>query len=290
MKIIQSFWTGKHSVVYSFGWLSNKYHYLSWILSCNQLRKYYDEVELFTDSLGYSILIEKLKLPYTKVHIVLDELNIYDDNLWALAKIKSYSLMNEPFLHIDGDVFIFEPFDKNLMGSNIITQNIETTSDYYWDMWSKIKPQLNFIPEIMNNYDNQFHNKAYNMGIFGGNEISFIKCYTDASFNFVNKNKDSLSKINAYNFNIFYEQVLLHELSQEHQINVNCLINEDIGDNEYKGFGNFEEVPKERKYLHLLGFYKKQELVCNKMSIYVQKHYPEYYSYLENLLDLKPKL
>ena len=46
MKIIQSFWTGKHSVVYSFGWLSNKYHYLSWILSCNQLRKYYDEVEL----------------------------------------------------------------------------------------------------------------------------------------------------------------------------------------------------------------------------------------------------
>ncbi len=290
MKIIQSFWTGKHSVEYSFGWLSNKYHYLSWILSCNQLRKYYDEVELFTDSLGYSILIEKLKSPYTKVHIVLDELNIYDDNLWALAKIKSYNLMNEPFLHVDGDVFIFEPFDKKLMGSNIITQNIETTSDYYWDMWSKIKPQLNFIPEIMNNYNNQFHNKAYNMGIFGGNDISFIKSYTDASFNFVNKNKDSLSKINAYNFNIFFEQVLLYELSKEHQINVNCLINEDIGDNEYKGFGNFEEVPKERKYLHLLGFYKKQELVCNKMSIYVQKYYPEYYAYLENLLDLNPKL
>jgi hypothetical protein len=78
----------------------------------------------------------------------LDELNNYDDNLWALAKIKSYSLMNEPFLHIDGDVFIFEPFNKNLMKTSIITQNIETTSDYYWDMWSKIKPQLSFIPEI----------------------------------------------------------------------------------------------------------------------------------------------
>ena len=291
MKIIQSFWTGKHNnIEYSFGWLSNEYHYLSWILSCNQLRKYYDEVELFTDSLGYSILIEKLKLPYTKVHIVLDELNNYDDNLWALAKIKSYSLMNEPFLHIDGDVFIFEPFDKNLMKSSIITQNIETTSDYYWNMWSKIKPELNFIPIIMENYNNQLHTKAYNMGVFGGNNLSFIKKYTDASFDFVNKNKYSLSKINAYNFNIFFEQVLLYELSQEHQINVNCLINEDIGDNEYKGFGNFEEVPKERKYLHLLGFYKKQELVCNKMSIYVQKYYPEYYAYLENLLDLNPKL
>lgn len=291
MKIIQSFWTGKHNdLEYSFGWLSSKYHYLSWILSCNQLRKYYDEVELFTDNLGYSILIEKLKLPYTKVHIVLDELNAYDDNLWALAKIKAYCTMNEPFLHVDGDVFIFEPFDKELMKTSIITQNIETTSKYYWDMWSKIKPELKFIPEIMENYNNQLHTKAYNMGVFGGNNISFIKKYTDASFDFVNKNKDSLTKINAYNFNIFFEQVLLYEISQKQNIKVNCLINEDIGDNEYKGFGNFEEVPEERRYLHLLGFYKKQELVCNKLSIYVQKYFPEYYEYLENLLDLKPKL
>lgn len=38
MKIIQSFWTGKHNdVEYSFGWLSSTYNYLSWILSCNQL-------------------------------------------------------------------------------------------------------------------------------------------------------------------------------------------------------------------------------------------------------------
>lgn len=291
MKIIQSFWAGKYNdLEYNFGWLSNKYHYLSWILSCNQLRKYYDEVELFTDNLGYSILIEKLRLPYTNVRVVLNELNTYDDNLWALAKIKAYSIMNEPFLHVDGDVFIFEPFDKKLMESSIITQNIETTSNYYWDMWSKIKPQLNFIPKIMNYYNNQLHSKAYNMGIFGGNNISFIKQYTETSFDFVNKNKDSLSKINAYNFNIFFEQVLLYELTLENNISVNCLINENIGDNEYKGFGNFEEVPKERRYLHLLGFYKRQELVCNKMSIYVQKYYPEYYAKLENLLDLQPKL
>lgn len=84
MKIIQSFWTGKNNdLEHSYGWLSNKYHYMSWILSCNQLRKYYDEVELFTDSLGYTILIEKLKLPYTNVHVVLDELNNYHNNLWA---------------------------------------------------------------------------------------------------------------------------------------------------------------------------------------------------------------
>ncbi|WGH75232.1 hypothetical protein P8625_14320 [Tenacibaculum tangerinum] len=54
--------------------------------------------------------------------------------------------------------------------------------------------------------------------------------------------------------------------------------------------GNFEEVPNKRKYLHLLGFYKQQNLACNKMDVYVQKFYPKFYNHLENLLNLKPKL
>ena len=291
MKIIQSFWTGKHkNSNFGFGWSSSKYHYLSWILSCNQLRKFYEKVELFTDEFGYNTLIKKLKLPYTQVHIVLNELDKYDSNLWALSKIKAYSLMKEPFLHVDGDVFIFKSFDEKLMKNPIITQNIETTSEYYWNMWLKIRNELIFIPEIMKKYNHQVHNKAYNMGIFGGTDIDFIKNYTEKSFYFVNKNMNCLSKINAYNFNIFFEQVLLYELAYKNKIDVKCLINENIGDNEYKGFGNFEEIPDERKYLHLLGFYKKQELVCNKMDIYVQKYYPEYYDKLEYLLDLNPKL
>ena len=113
MKIIQSFWSGnKNDLNFNYGWLSSKCNYLSWILSSNQLSKYYDEVELFTDKIGYSILIENLKLPYTKVHVILEELNEYDGKLWALAKIKAYGVMSVPFLHVDGDVYIFEEFDK----------------------------------------------------------------------------------------------------------------------------------------------------------------------------------
>ncbi|WGH75231.1 hypothetical protein P8625_14315 [Tenacibaculum tangerinum] len=219
MKIIQSFWTGKHqNLNFGFGWSSAKYNYLSWILSACQLRKYYDELELFTDKLGYNLLIEKLNLPYTKVHVVLDELNKYDDNLWALAKIKAYSVMKEPFLHVDGDVFIFEAFDDDLISRGVITQNIETTSNYYWEMWTKIKPQLTFIPECIANYDQKIHSKAYNMGIFGGHNLSFINEYAKTSFNFVNENKNNLSKRNAYNFNIFFEQVLLYELTNQKKL------------------------------------------------------------------------
>ena len=44
MKIIQSFWTGnKNSLTDSYGWLLPIFNYLSWLISCNQLRRYYDD-------------------------------------------------------------------------------------------------------------------------------------------------------------------------------------------------------------------------------------------------------
>ena len=123
MKIIQSFWSGKNNDIRdNRGWLSYEYHWLGWILSCNQIRKFYDEVELYTDSFGYEVLIEKLQLPYTKVHVVLDEMNEYPKDLWAIAKIKAYQLQDKPFLHVDGDVFIWEKFDEELLKQDIIVQ------------------------------------------------------------------------------------------------------------------------------------------------------------------------
>jgi hypothetical protein len=91
MKIIQSFWGGKYkSIEDSYGWWDHRFHWLGWMLSCNQLLRFYDRVELYTDEFGYDILIRKLKLPYTNVHIVLDELNVLPNDLWAMAKIKTY--------------------------------------------------------------------------------------------------------------------------------------------------------------------------------------------------------
>jgi len=292
MKIVQSFWMGNNSdMKKTFGWLSNKYHYLSWILSANQLRHFYDEVELFTDKCGYEILINKLQLPYTKVHVVLDELNSYDVNLWALAKIKTYSLFNESFLHVDGDVFIWKAFDKNLLSKDLITQNIETTTEYYREMWNNIYQHLNYLPYPMESYHKELSNKSYNMGIFGGNDIEFIRKYTAESFHFVETNNESAVKTNMYNFNMFFEQVLFYEMTKLENKKVSCLINKDIKDNGYDNdFANFDEVPNYRTYLHILGYLKRIQLVCIKLEIYVQKYYPEYYERVENLLDITPKL
>ena len=149
-------------------------HYLSWILSCNQLCKFYDDVTLVTDRAGYDMLIEKLRLPYTDVIVCLDELNKYNPNLWALAKIKAYSIMDEPFIHVDGDVFIWEGIEAPLQGNELIAQNREITTDYYRSMWKGIRPSLSYIPDALIAFDESRNNAAYNMGIFGGSDIAFV--------------------------------------------------------------------------------------------------------------------
>lgn len=291
MKIVQSFWSGnKDCLKDCYGWLSPIYHYASWILSCNQLRKYYDDLLLVTDRAGYDILINKLHLPYTDVIICLDELSKYNSNLWALAKIKAYEILDEPFIHVDGDVFIWEKIDTYLGKHDLITQNIETTTDYYRTMWNEIRPSLDVLPEYIEKYDQYINRKAYNMGIFGGNDIPFIKDYCRMAFDFVNQNLKKVNKLDGNNFNIFFEQILLYGLTAEYGKDVATYIKEDIKDNEYKGFADFDNVPENKKFLHLLGFNKKLPMVCNKLLAYIAKYYPEYVMHLENLFNLESRV
>ena len=291
MKIIQSFWSGGRDMhKEGFGWLSPLDNLLSWTLSCLQLRQFYDDVTLVTDNHGYDILINQLHLPYTDTIVCLDELNKYNSDLWALAKIKAYSLMQEPFIHVDGDVFIFEPIHNELQDHDLIVQNEETTTEYYRRAWNKIKPYINHLPAIMQGYDANIFNKAYNMGIFGGNDIDFIQAYCKTSFAFVDENLPTVNTMQDANFNIFFEQVLLRSMVEEHHKKVATYIKEDIGDNQYKHFADFDEVPEKRKYLHCLGFYKSTPIVNVKIQTFILNNYPRYYRYIERVLNIYPKL
>lgn len=287
MKIIQSFWSGNKGSLLkdSFGWLTPEHHIISWCLSSNLLAKFYD-VELYTDKVGYDLFIDKLQLPYCKVHVVMDDLNEYDNNLWALSKIYAYSLQNEPFLHVDGDVFIWERFSDKLIQGNLIAQNLESATDYYEKIMVELEKELCYFPnEII--LDRKKNNSiyAYNAGIFGGHNIDFYKNYTTKSFEFVDKNLNDLANINITNFNIFFEQYLFYCLAKEQK--VECYFKEVIEDNGYNGFGNFEDVPFEKTFLHLLGVFKRDRNTCRKMSQKLLSEFPQAYVNVLNLFNKK---
>jgi hypothetical protein len=286
MKIIQSFWSGNLTdFTNNYGWFSYKYNWLSWVLSCHQLLKFHKEVELYTDRFGYEILIKKLQLPYTKVHVVLDDLNQYHKDLWALSKIKVYEMQNKPFLHVDGDVFVWDSLTDKFKDSAIITQNLEITANYYGRMWSEISPNLLYMPIEIENYHKQTDNFGCNMGVVGGNDIDFFKQYAKISADFVDKNIGALSKINCLNFNLFFEQVLFYQCAKIQNREINFLFDKIYQDGEYVGFAEFQEVPH-KTYLHLLGVYKRNPNVCKAMEVYIMKHYPQSYSKVAELVNV----
>ncbi len=292
MKIIHSLWTKpmfkngiKHvNDRFSGGWLEPKHNYMSWVLSCLQFKKFYPEIELVTDAFGKEILVEKIGLPYSKVHVCLDVLNDFHPDLWALGKIYAYSMQNSPFLHVDGDAYIWEKFSNEFENNELIAQNEEKNFPMYAESINEIESNFTYIPESFRR-ERKINSDiiAYNAGIFGGTDVDFFQEYSKEVFQFVEKNRDNLRNINIGVFNMIYEQYLFHCMAKERSKIVKCF-KKDV-DVDFQGFGDFAGVPKKSKYIHVLGEYKKQKHIGIEIERRLILDYPEYYYRILNLLS-----
>jgi hypothetical protein len=279
MRIIQTLWlpnTHENPMSFTGGWLSPEYHWLSWTLSVLQLRKFYDEVELFTTKAGKEVLINQLNLPYTKVHEVLDDADI-PPSAWALSKIITYSLQNEPFLHIDGDVFIWKPFEENLLQSPLIAQNQEYDFAFYHEYIHNAQSQAKYLPDVLRK-EIKKPLITYNAGIFGGNNLEFIKRYASIATDFV-RNNPTPPQEQSSEYCMFFEQCIFSILVQDTQKSVNTFFEEVVDNELYKGMGlaDFWETPHLNSYIHLMGMSKKNRMMLKKMLCKIRKDYPEHY-------------
>lgn len=291
MKIIQSFWSGGRNMLHdNFGWNSPNAHLMSWALSCLNIKNFYEEVELYTDKQGYEILIEQLHLPYTKVHVILDDLEIYPKDLWALAKIKAYSEQSKPFIHIDGDVFIYSKFQDRIHNAQLIAQNAEKATTYYQSKFAYIKKQLTYLPEFININVTNHPVCSYNAGIIGGKDLEFLKKYCREVFDFVDQNifgTTHLPKHFLVNFNILFEQIFFYTLSRKEAIPVTCLFDEVFEDNGYKydDLGDFTTVPYLKTFLHFIGPIKRNKRACDLLSSVLLRDHPQYFFKIATLFD-----
>ena len=281
MKIIQTFWSsGRNPLEHSFGWPHAEYNLMSWTLSCLSLREHFDRVELYTDKRGYEVLIEKLHLPYTQVHV------IYDDNLclpqhWAYAKIKTYSLQTEPFLHIDGDMYFPKPIPQEILGAGLVAQNREIGTSYYQGMMNRVLAHPEFkLPQFIQETLDNGTMASYNMGIFGGNDIDFIHRYCQEVFAFFEANhmNDASVEYSNEECNVFFEQIFLAAMVDKEKKEVKGLISSSIIDNGYqnKDFANLRQY-EGKEFFHVLGGMKGKNDNCRQLARALLRTAPETY-------------
>jgi hypothetical protein len=280
MRIVQSFWSGKKNLIdNSFGWFTPQHHLMAWALSCLKLKEHYDDLHLYTDTNGYKVLVEYLNLPYKAVHICYDSIH-YNENLWALPKIMTYATQEEPFIHVDGDVFIWEKFKSTLENAPLLAQNLEIGTIYYKTMMTCIRKELKCIPKFLDEELNKESIPSYNAGILGGNDIQFFKKYSKAALELINNNynENEQAKV-SINFNVLFEQILFYSLATRENKTVICYFEKKFKDNGYmkNDITDFTAIPHRLNYLHLIGPYKQDKETCEIMSRILFQQYPEYF-------------
>ncbi len=288
MKIIHSFWTKpfvsdkKYFHSNTGGWLSRKHFYMSWALSCLQLKTFYDEVELVTDVLGKKILVDLMGLPYSKVTLELEEINNYPTELWALGKIKAYQIQKEPFIHIDADAFIWKRFSQTIESAPLISQSIEIDIPFYKETYDKLKESFTFIPDsILKDRAINREFKAINAGVLGANDLEFIRIYTANCFKFIEQNSSHFDKISLHSFNMIYEQYLFYCLAKEQEIPIEILFKST---NLAKEILNFTEIPNKTSYMHLFSNTKKNPIMGNFLENRLLQYFPDSYFKINQLL------
>ncbi len=280
MKIIQTFWSGNTTnetpIEIKAGWLSAEYNWMSWALSCLLLRKYYDEVELYTDEPGKRILIDQLKLPYTNVHVVFDDSFQIHPALFSLAKIRTYSLQKKPFIHIDGDVFLWKRFPESLLKADLIASNLEIDLFFNKEILDEAAQKLDGIPEHLVGVHTHKNIFASNAGIIGGTNISFIKKYCNEAISFIAANKNNLELVHTKGLNFMIEQLSFYYLSLKENIPINYHVQEPVVHPLYQDFLRFSDVPNV-DLVHPVGGCKKYPFILNHMANRLQLEFPSYY-------------
>lgn len=294
MKIVHTFWIDEGKDLYndSFGWCNAQYHVMSWALSCLQLHQFYDNIELITDHKGKDLLIDQLKLPYKRVRTELEGLDFNEvPSLWVTKKIYSYTLHEEPFLNVDGDVYIFKPFPDNLFSGQLIAQNIEQNFDYYKELVSLVGNTFPFVPlPIKKQIIEGLEIQASNAGILGGNNYGFFKDYYQVVEKFIAANHNQIAGLSLsqmVNFNAVVEQYIFHCLSNHKGIAVNYLLDTVYDPSFFESFANFHHLPHKITFMHALGDYKKNGWVCDQLAHRLRLDYPEYYHRISTLFELQ---
>lgn len=251
-------------------WLNPEFFLYTWIITTHQSASKFNNVQLVTDSTSKK-LFEKLQLPFTEIRTDLDSILDYDKEFWALGKIKAYQIQEEPFIHIDNDVILFENFSEEILKSKIVFQNKEA-GDWFRNCY---EPQVSYLDRVNYNLPSTWKkaNYAVNCGIYLCNDLDYNKKYCKEAFQLVDNNYYKiLNSGSAHSYSVIFEQFMAANVAEQMNIKPKFLSE-----------NNIEEEYNQYKYVHIWGEKRNQNWFDNIKKI-AERDYPRHYEIANEIL------
>lgn len=183
MRAVWSFWSEPFRRGAGSAWLSPYHAYLSWVLSVGCARRHYPDTLLVTDDRGAELLLNKLRLEFARVSLELNRLRGRDPDWWALGKLYAYRMQAEPFVHVDGDAFLWERLPAELEAAAVFAQSPETfdpDDPHTYYPARAVERTVAWLPDEWRTYTAGGGVRAASCcGILGGTDTRFIREYAD---------------------------------------------------------------------------------------------------------------
>lgn len=278
MRAVWSYWSVPYRDRRGFSFVEERTHALSWILSLELARRHFGSVALHTDDDGARFLIEGLGLRFDHVSLSLNQLSHEDPDWWMLGKLQAYADQQEPFVHLDSDVYLFQPLPEKLLSAPLLAQNPETVAarcPWYDVETCEIALRSRgdgFIPPEWTWYRTFVVDQtAACCGIFGGHRLEFVHRYAQAVLQMLRSpgNRHAFDHIpHKRDFNPFFEQYLLSAFAHYHKQDITYLFGS-------LGFGI--ESAASVGFTHLMADAKRNVNVVARLEQRVARDYPEAY-------------
>jgi hypothetical protein len=191
MRAVWSFWSRPFHAYYGHIWCKSLHHLLAWGLSVQTASRHYPDTALITDRPGKKLLVDHLGLQFGEVSTELERLNGVDPGWWALGKLVAYSLQDQPFIHLDSDVFLWKELPRHLLRAPVIAQYAEGFYDqdpHYRPQdieWAFAQQATKLPMEWEWTRSNRRHFPAANCGILGGSHLKFLRYYAQTALDLI---------------------------------------------------------------------------------------------------------
>ena len=227
MRAVWSFWSRPFAARRADAWGTERNHRLAWILSFECARRHHPDTALVTDDAGARLLIDDLGLEFGEVSLALNGLAHHDPAWWTAGKLVAITGQDEPFVHLDPDVFLWSPLPATLTAAPVFVQNPEP----YAAGGSYYRPEAieralapgpsTWLPEEWGWYRSPgVVARGECCGIVGGTAVEFLRHYAGQALRLIGEpaNQPHLAGIpDRHDLTITLEQYLLAACIEHHR-------------------------------------------------------------------------
>jgi hypothetical protein len=260
---------------------------MSCALSVETARKHFARTKLVTDAAGMAMLVDGVGIAFDDVRLDLSEIEEFDPVWRILGKIQAYRTQDEPFVHIDNDVFLWKGLPERVVRADVLAQNPEhftDASDYYRLAQLEVIRHYPYgwLPKEIEWCRSLYgvHQRSLNTGIYGGHRVDFIRYCAELLFEMLEHrgNREAFEGIaDKSRMAGLLEMFLPAACLEYHAVRPHSPFRTVKTATLFNSAEQAYMYGETEYYTHMIGWSKGRPNYARKLEARVQSRYPRYY-------------